>query len=58
MPWLPIHVPIIMVGYAVLALGLSGGPHTGGRGLFDGSCPHRSDPEEVKEIARASGRAR
>ena len=26
-PWLAIHVPIIMVGYAVLALGPGGGPH-------------------------------
>jgi ABC-type transport system involved in cytochrome c biogenesis permease subunit len=39
-PWLAIHVPIIMVGYAVLALGMATAHMQLGVCIF---CPHRRD---------------
>jgi ABC-type transport system involved in cytochrome c biogenesis permease subunit len=39
-PWLAIHVPIIMVGYAVLALGLAAAHMQVGVWIF---CPQRRD---------------
>jgi cytochrome c-type biogenesis protein CcsB len=47
-PWLAIHVPIIMAGYALLALGMAAAHLQVGAYIF---CPRTKDTKDIQKIA-------